>query len=107
MRDLESARKFYVEKLGFEVRTEETVGGTRWLTVGPGPQPEIEIVLMQSSGDRKLCGVFETDDCKSSYELMKGRGVEFVTPPEERPYGIEAVFKDDSGNWLSLCRRRR
>lgn len=47
-------------------------------------------------------GVFNTDDCRATYEELKGRGVQFLTEPAERPYGIEAVFKDDSGNWFTL-----
>ena len=47
-------------------------------------------------------GVFNTDDCRKTYEEMKSQGVQFVSEPAERPYGIEAVFKDNSGNWFSL-----
>jgi predicted enzyme related to lactoylglutathione lyase len=43
-----------------------------------------------------------TDDCRASYEQLSGRGVEFVEPPEERPYGIDAGFRDPSGNNLRL-----
>jgi predicted enzyme related to lactoylglutathione lyase len=47
-------------------------------------------------------GVFETQDCQATYEELKDKGVEFISPPQERPYGIEALFKDNSGNWFSL-----
>ncbi len=50
-------------------------------------------------------GVFETMDCKKTYGELKARGVEFKSEPTERPYGIEALFKDDSGNWFSLTER--
>jgi hypothetical protein len=26
----------------------------------------------------------------------------FTRPPAERPYGIEAIMRDDSGNWYSF-----
>ena len=46
--DQEIAHDFYVNKLGFEVRTDHTMdGGFRWLTVGPSEQKDLEIVLMQ------------------------------------------------------------
>lgn len=114
------AHKFYTEKLGFETRTDATMEGFRWLTVGPKTQPDIEIVLMEPKAGfmfdeatvqqlRALiqkgalgAGVFETDDCRATYEALKRRGVEFLSPPQERPYGIEAVFRDNSGNWFSL-----
>jgi predicted enzyme related to lactoylglutathione lyase len=39
-----------------------------------------------------------TDDCQASYEELTARGVEFVEPPEARPYGIDSAFRDPSGN---------
>ena len=43
-----------------------------------------------------------TDDCRGDYEALAARGVEFVETPEERPYGIDAGFRDPSGNHLRL-----
>jgi catechol 2,3-dioxygenase-like lactoylglutathione lyase family enzyme len=121
----DEAYKFYVEKLGFEVRTDATMeGGFRWLTVGPKDQPEFELVLMEPKGGMMLdeesakqlralvekgamgTGVFDTDDCQATYEELKSRGVEFLAPPTDRFYGIEALFKDNSGNWFSLTQRK-
>jgi predicted enzyme related to lactoylglutathione lyase len=50
-------------------------------------------------------GVWGTDDCKATYDELTARGVVFLQEPAERPYGIEAVFRDDSGNWFSLTQR--
>jgi hypothetical protein len=50
-------------------------------------------------------GVLETDDCRPTYEELKEKGVTFLQEPAERPSGIEAVFRDDSGNWFSLTQR--
>jgi uncharacterized glyoxalase superfamily protein PhnB len=119
--DQDEALKFYRDKLGFEVRTDATMdNGFRWLTVSPKTQPELEIVLMKIkeglmySADRAatlkklvqdgvFCvGVFETSDCRGTYEELKARGVEFTSPPQEKFYGIEAVGKDNSGNWFSM-----
>ena len=52
-------------------------------------------------------GVFGTDDCQKTYEELLAKGVVFRGPPREQPYGIEAMLQDDSGNWFSLCQRRR
>jgi catechol 2,3-dioxygenase-like lactoylglutathione lyase family enzyme len=122
--DQERAKKIYTETLGFEVRFDVELGPSfRWLTVGPKGQPDLQMVLMaiQASPfmDEEACaslrklvaasglsgGVLETADCKGSYEELKAKGVEFVHPPTERPYGIEALLKDDSGNWFSLVER--
>ena len=48
----------------------------------------------------------EVDDCQKTYEELKANGVEFVAPPTERFYGVEAVVKDNSGNWFSMCQHK-
>jgi catechol 2,3-dioxygenase-like lactoylglutathione lyase family enzyme len=122
--DQDAAYDFYINKLGFEVRTDAPMGnGFRWLTVGPKGQPDLEIALMpttpgpmfdQETSDmlRTLIkkgaigsGVLETADVRKTYEELTARGVEFSQPPVERFYGIEALFKDNSGNWFSLTQR--
>jgi predicted enzyme related to lactoylglutathione lyase len=118
--DQNEAHEFYTKKLGFEVRTDAKMEQFRWLTVGPPSQPDLEIVLMPTHPgpmmEQATCdllrallhkgvlggGVFNTDDCHKTYEALKAKGVEFLSPPEQRPYGIEATFKDNSGNWFSL-----
>ena len=119
--DQDQAYDFYVNKLGFEVVTDATMdNGFRWLTVRPRDQKDTEIVLMpvkagfmfdeQTAAQlRDLIqkgklgsGVFETNDCRATYEELKAKGVEFTSEPKEQFYGIEALFKDNSGNWFSL-----
>jgi catechol 2,3-dioxygenase-like lactoylglutathione lyase family enzyme len=121
--DQERAKAFYTEKLGFEVRADLPMGRFRWLTVGPAQQPDIEIVLMPVQGvpmqDEAMAtlralvqsgalgaGVFATRDCRQTYAELKAKGVVFKSEPEERPYGVEAMFVDDSGNLFSLTERR-
>ena len=123
--DQEKALEFYRDKLGFKVINDVTMeGGFRWLTVAPQTQSDFEIVLMgiapgpmfeQEAADKlrdlieggKLgAGVFNTSNCQATYEELSSRGVEFLSPPEERPYGIEALFKDNSGNWFSLTQHK-
>jgi predicted enzyme related to lactoylglutathione lyase len=121
--DQDEALAFYTEKVGWDVQTDVTMaemGNFRWLTVGPADQPDFSVVLMAIPGApvmdadtseqvRSLMAkgfagtVFlTTDDCRASYEELKGRGVEFTEAPEERPYGIDAGFRDPSGNSLRL-----
>ena len=47
-----------------------------------------------------------TPDCQKAYEELSAKGVDFVQPPAERPYGVEAVMRDNSGNWLVLVEPR-
>ena len=46
------------------------------------------------------------DDCRATYDVLVARGVEFLQPPSERPYGVEALCRDNSGNWLVLVEPR-
>jgi glyoxalase/bleomycin resistance protein/dioxygenase superfamily protein len=50
-------------------------------------------------------GVMATSDCRGDYQALVKRGVEFTQPPAERPYGVEAILRDDSGNWFSFTQR--
>jgi catechol 2,3-dioxygenase-like lactoylglutathione lyase family enzyme len=119
--DQDAAYDFYVNKLGFEVRNDQKMdNGFRWLTVSPKGQPGLEIILMATTPGPMMdqetstmlqtlirngklgAGVFQTADCRQTYEELKNKGVEFSQPPSERFYGIEAVLKDNSGNWFSM-----
>jgi uncharacterized glyoxalase superfamily protein PhnB len=121
--DQEEALAFYTEKLGMEVRTDVTLaemGDFRWLAVAPPGQEDFAIVLMAIPGPplmdadttKQVEGLMAkgfagtlfltTDDCQSSYEELRARGVEFTETPEERPYGIDAGFHDPSGNSMRL-----
>ncbi|HEX6443551.1 MAG TPA: VOC family protein [Streptosporangiales bacterium] len=116
--DIDEARDFYVDKLGFELREDVTVGDYRWLTVGLPQQPDVKVNLQvpgpplddESAGfvRRMLAkgamgaGGLAVDDCRKTYEELRAKGVEFVAEPADRPYGVEAVMRDNSGNWLVL-----
>lgn len=120
--DQEESRRFYTEKLGFEVRIDHTMeGGFRWLAVGPKDQQDLQLVLMSAKANPPYMdeetaqqiqslvakgalgpGVLYTPNCRETYEELKRRGVEFIQPPEDRFYGTEALFKDNSGNRYSM-----
>ena len=52
-------------------------------------------------------GAFDVDDCAAAYAELSEAGVTFLSEPAERPYGIEATLRDDSGNWFSMTERPR
>ena len=121
--DQDAARDYYVDILGFEPRTDATVGeGFRWVTVGHPSQPELEITLMtpgppleQDAADfitrqleaGKMGGLgLRVDDCRKTYDELSAKGVTFLQEPADRPYGVEAVMRDNSGNWLVLVEPR-
>lgn len=122
--DQERAFDFYVNKLGFQVHTDAPMGPKmRWLTVTPPDQPDVEITLMpivegmifsKESAEKMRSlvtsgtfgfGVFECKDIYATYEELKAKGVEFSKAPKKEFYGMEALFKDDSGNWFSLSQK--
>jgi catechol 2,3-dioxygenase-like lactoylglutathione lyase family enzyme len=124
--DQDSAKAFYTEKLGFEVRYDITMGeelegaggGFRWLTVGAKDQPDLQLILSSCEMGRSPeaaehlrtlvgsggldVGVMATDDCRQTFKELSAKGVTFLSEPAERPYGIEAMMRDDSGNLISL-----
>lgn len=121
VKDQNEALQFYTEKLGFEIRADVKNGDFRWLTVGLKDQPDLEfqlasvkpgVALTEEDAERlsKLVeagnlgiGPWKTDDCQKTYETLQAKGVEFIQPPTDRPYGIiEAIFKDNSGNVMVL-----
>jgi len=121
--DRDSAKNFYTEQLGFTLTNDvELESGMRWLTVRPPGSENQEFLLldpMHSMLDEESAqqvraliakgalspGVMATSDCKGDHAMLAGRGVEFIQEPAERPYGIEALLRDDSGNWFSFCQR--
>jgi catechol 2,3-dioxygenase-like lactoylglutathione lyase family enzyme len=125
--DQDEALAFYTEKLGLELREDVTVpemGNFRWLTVGVPGQPDVAIVLMSVPGPpvfdeetrQQITSLmakgaatglfFSSDDVRATYEELKSRGVEFQQEPTEQPYGIDAGFRDPSGNSMRVAQLR-
>ena len=124
--DQDEALAFYTEKLGLELRDDVTVpelNNFRWLTVGiPGQDVAVSLVaipgppvfdedtraqilnLMAKGAAGGL--IFSTDNCQASYEELKTKGVEFQQEPSEQPYGIDAGFRDPSGNSARMLQPR-
>ncbi|WP_067703047.1 VOC family protein [Nocardia jejuensis] len=122
--DQSAAKEWYTEKLGFVETADVTMGdnGFRWVTVAAPQHPELEVTLMipgppldenlaeairrsLGSGTQGSLGL-RTDNCQKTFEELTAKGVEFVQPPAERPYGVEAIVRDNSGNWLVLVEPR-
>ena len=122
--DQDTARDYYVDVLGFEPRTDVTMGeGYRWVTIGHPSQPELEVTLMLpgppldadaaafvrrqlEAGQMGGLGL-RVDDCRKTFEELSAKGVTFLQEPSDRPYGVEAVMRDVSGNWLVLVEPRQ
>lgn len=122
--DQDAALDFYTRKLGMEVRSDVTVaemGNFRWLAVGPVGQPDVAIVLTAIPGapvmdtetadqvrDLTAKGFagnifLTTDDIRATHKELVDRGIEFAGEPTEQPYGIDASFRDPSGNHIRIA----
>ncbi|WP_248583208.1 VOC family protein [Nocardioides sp. InS609-2] len=123
VRDIDESLAFYTDVLGFEARDDITLGEDfRWCTVGHPSQPELQVHLTtpskplsgdligamqraQAEGGLPGIGLY-VDDCHAAHAELVAKGVEFIQPPEERPYGVEALMRDNSGNWMVLVEPR-
>jgi predicted enzyme related to lactoylglutathione lyase len=109
VRDQAAQLKFYTEKLGFQILTDQALGEQRWIELKI-PRAETSIVLFTPPGHEDRVGTFVNcslacDNVQQTYEQLIGRGVEFVQPPTEQPWGTYAMFKDADGNQLVLSSR--
>jgi catechol 2,3-dioxygenase-like lactoylglutathione lyase family enzyme len=124
--DQDEALAWYTDKLGMELRADVTVpemGNFRWLTVGvpgqdvalallavPGPpvfdeetRDQVKAIVAKGAAGGLF---FSVENCKAAYEELKSRGVEFQQEPTEQPYGIDAGFRDPSGNQMRMAELR-
>jgi catechol 2,3-dioxygenase-like lactoylglutathione lyase family enzyme len=117
--DQDESKRFYVDVLGFEEKDDISMGdGYRWVTVVHPSQPELQLTLMPPGpplDDESAASVrrlvekgalsavgLAVDDCRKTYEDLVDKGVTFLQEPADRPYGVEAVMRDNSGNWIVL-----
>jgi len=116
--DQSATRDFYVQHLGFEARVDATMGEFRWVTIAHPNQPELEVTLMApgpplspeaaafvrsqlESGQMGGLGL-RVDDCRKTAADLTAAGVTLIQEPADRPYGVEAIIRDNTGNWLTL-----
>lgn len=116
--DQDRALKFYTEKLGFELRSDQPMGPSapRWLEVGLKGSQTV-LVLYKPSPEMPGADTYEkalslvgsfapfvlnVEDMEATHKTLAARGVEFPTPPEKQFYGWWATLKDSEGNTLGL-----
>ena len=118
--DQDEALEFYVGKLGMVVHTDADMGVMRFLTLTVPDQPDLELVLMlpgppaydeaTAAQIRELVTkgaagggmIFETDDCRATYDRLREAGVEFTQEPTERFYGTDCALRDPFGNPIRI-----
>jgi catechol 2,3-dioxygenase-like lactoylglutathione lyase family enzyme len=118
VRDQEEALDFYINKIGLELRSDVQppgMNGFRFISAGPPLQPQVQFFFVHPGPpvidgeplERLLeliaqgampATYFEVEDCQATYDELAARGVEFQEEPAQRPWGIDAGFRDPSGN---------
>jgi catechol 2,3-dioxygenase-like lactoylglutathione lyase family enzyme len=123
VKDVDASKAFYIDVLGFAEHTDITLGdGFRWCTVmhpnqpelqvhltipGPPYSPEMVVAMNRALDEGGMSGLgLNVDDCRKTHDDLRAKGVEFIQAPEERPYGVEAIARDNSGNWMVLVESR-
>ena len=121
--DMDVAREFYVDTLGFDVSYDAVHDGFHFFIIHSPKQPEVPLMLVvpgppavdeeTAAQIRSLIatghmapGAMATDDCWATYRELQAKGVEFIEPPEDRFYGIDAAFRDPFGNHWRLTQPR-
>jgi catechol 2,3-dioxygenase-like lactoylglutathione lyase family enzyme len=123
VKDISESLAFYTDVLGFEPKDDIMLGEDfRWCTIVHPAQPELQIhlttpsrplsddliaAMQRAQAEGGLPGIgLNVDDCRKAYEELSAKGVQFLQPPEDRPYGVEALMRDNSGNWMVLVEPR-
>ncbi len=118
VKDQQKSLSFYVDKLGFEKRTDQEMGpgAPRWIEVAPKGSKTV-IVLYKptpkapgSSTYRRALSsigtfapfVLEVKDMEATCKELKAKGVKFADPPKKQYYGWWATIKDPDGNVIGM-----
>jgi predicted enzyme related to lactoylglutathione lyase len=105
--DQDRALKFYTEKLGFKIATnQEMAPGKRWIELRIG-NAQTRFVLFTMDGEEGRVGTrmncsIACDDVEATYRQLAARGVAFEGPPQKQPWGSFVIMKDSEGNSFVL-----
>lgn len=111
VRNQDVALKFYTEKLGFKVLTDQPFNGKqRWIELLI-PGAESKLALFTPEGHENRIGGFQPmtfwcDDVFATAKILKAKGVKFAVEPKTEPWGTMAIFKDVDGNQFCLSNKQ-
>jgi len=110
VRDQDRALRFYTEKLGLRIMTDQQMSDDqRWIELSI-PGAETGVVLFTPKGQEDRIGTFlntswEVDHIENTYSELQAKGVEFLGPPQKQPWGTFVMMKDSEGNQIVLSSR--
>ncbi len=116
--DVDRSRTWYRDVLGATDYRE--YGGTSavmrfqgvWLLLvtGGGPTSDKPTVSFAPPADPDTVShelTLRVPDCMAAYDILRGRGAEFLTPPVTQGPEIRAFFRDPDGHLLEISEVRR
>ncbi|MEQ8711385.1 MAG: VOC family protein [Cyclobacteriaceae bacterium] len=115
--DMSKSLTFYKDILGAELV--RTYGGTstvmkflgHWLLLVTGGEPTADKPDVHFDAKRDPNRVhhaftIRVTNCKRSYEVLKSRGAEFITPPYDWGAEVRCFFRDPDGNLFEISEFR-
>ncbi len=110
VRDQDRALRFYTEKLGFRILTDQAFSeNQRWIELSI-PGADTGVVLFTPPGQEDRIGTFvnsswEVDNVEKTFAELQKNGVEFAGGPQKQPWGTFVMMKDSEGNQIVLSSR--
>lgn len=113
--DLEKAKQWYYEKLGFGLIEEMEeykfalmeFDGIEFDLIEPNPSLGEDWEKLKEEIGKNTGIVFETDDIESFVKELERRGVKFIEAPQEKLNEIRATFVDLDGNRFEVLQVKK
>jgi catechol 2,3-dioxygenase-like lactoylglutathione lyase family enzyme len=115
--NMDRAKHFYVEVLGATIFREyggdslvlEFLGNWILLVTPGGPTEDKPNTHFHPPIDKNAVShsfTIRVQDCRKSYEILKNRGAEFITPPLDRGAETRCFFRDPDGHLFEISEYR-
>ena len=111
IRDQDAELKFFTEKLGFKVATNQPFAGgkQRWIEL-LFPGAETRLALFTPEGHENRVGgfqpvTFRCNDVFATAAEMRAKGVRLAAEPKKEVWGTMAIFQDVDGNEFAFSSR--
>jgi catechol 2,3-dioxygenase-like lactoylglutathione lyase family enzyme len=115
--DISSSKSFYLDVLGAKIFREyggdslvlEFLGNWILLVTPGGPtedKPNTNFVAPKEINSVSHSYTIRVKDCRKSYELLKKKGAEFITPPLDQGAETRCFFRDPDGHLFEISEHR-
>lgn len=116
--DISKSKVFYVDVLGAKIFREyggdslvlEFLGNWILLVTSGEPtedKPNTRFLPPTDKDSVSHSYTIRVKDCRKSYEILKNKGAEFITPPMERGTETRCFFRDPDGHLFEISEYRK